>query len=312
MTLRIGFRVTLGLLLAAGAARAQTQTQPWRGSPPGPRPPARPRQPVAPRYPTLQRRPPAPQQPPAPFRLTPQEEAYLDRVLQAWEQRSKGVKTFACNFTRWEYDPVFGDAAKPRYIDQGRLKYAAPDRGMFRVMQTQKNGKMVSIEPERAEHWICDGKSVFEYNYQKKQLIQHKLPPELRGKAIEDGPLPFLFGAEAAKLKQRYFLRVITPRDVQGQVWLAAYPRLQQDAANFKRAELILTIQGMTPFALRTYSPNGKNRTVYQFQDIVVNDPWRHLKFDPFIAITPPFWTKIVKEPPAPQIGRQPGAGRRR
>ena len=38
------------------------------------------------------------------------------------------------------------------------------------------------------------------------------MPPELQGKAIVDGPLPFLFGADAQKLKQRYYLRIITPR----------------------------------------------------------------------------------------------------
>jgi len=68
---------------------------------------------------------------------------------------------------------------------------------------------------ERWSKWICDGNSIFEYNRQKKQVIEYPLPPESRGKAISDGPLPFLFGAEAQKLKQRYYLHVITPRDVQ-------------------------------------------------------------------------------------------------
>ena len=51
------------------------------------------------------------------------------------------------------------------------------------------------------EHWVCDGKSVFEYRHDQKQLVERPIPPQLQGKAIVDGPLPFLFGAEAAKLK---------------------------------------------------------------------------------------------------------------
>lgn len=287
MTLRIGLWTILGLLPAAGLATAQ------------------PNQPAVPRQPAPQRRPAAQQPPRAPFILSPQQQAWVDWVLGAWEKRSVDVKTFACNFTRWEYDPVFGARNQPKYTDQGKIKYAAPDRGMFQVTHTEKNKQLVPIEPERAEHWICNGKSILELNYLKKQLIEYKLPPELQGKEISEGPLPFLFGAKAQSLKQRYFLRIITPQGVKNQIWLEAFPRLRRDAANFRRAELILTADKMTPHALQIYSPNSKNRTVYQFSDIVVNDPLGFLRVvNPFHASTPWGWKKIV-HPPA-QAGRPP------
>ena len=93
------------------------------------------------------------------------------------------------------------------------LKYAAPDKGLFRVLYT-KNARTASwaaSEEDRADHWICDGKSVFQYIPKQKQLVEHKLPPELQGKAIVDSPLPFLFGTEAQKIRQRYFIRIIAP-----------------------------------------------------------------------------------------------------
>ena len=40
------------------------------------------------------------------------------------------------------------------------IKYAAPDRGLFRIDTEEKDGKQVAIEDARAEHWLCDGKSV--------------------------------------------------------------------------------------------------------------------------------------------------------
>ena len=308
MRRRIGLGATFVLLTSAGIAAAQTQPRL-----PGPRLPAGPNQPMTQRLPTIQRRPPVQQPPPPPFQLTRPQEAYLDRVLQAWQQRSEGVKTFACKFSRWEYDEVFGPADTHRYLDEGQIKYASPDKGSFRVQTTEKSGNMVRIEPQRQEHWICDGRSVYEFNYVKKQLIQHKLPPELRGKAISDGPLPFLFGANAAALKQRYFMRIVTPQNVQNQqIWLEAYPRSQQDAANFKRAELILTIKDMMPHALQIHSLNDKNRTVYQFHKIVVNDPLWFVKGNPFVALTPLSWEKIVEEAPASRVSRQPAPGGRR
>jgi TIGR03009 family protein len=296
MILRIGWLATLGLLLAAGypPGAAAAQTRPWQGPTADPRPAVGPGQSSAPRPLGLQQLPPPPPQ--APFQLTAQQEANLDWVLNAWQQRSAKVKTFECTFTRWEYDAVFGDPNKPSFVDEGEISYRAPDKGSFQVTKPK----------ERQERWVCDGESVYQYDYAKMQLIQHKLPPELQGKAIVESPLPFIFGAEAAKLKERYFLRIITPPAAQGQqTWLEAYPRLQQDAASFKWAELILTNKNMTPYALQTYAPNGQNRTVYQLQKIVVNDPLGILK-NSFHPLTPPFWKKIVEEPPATQVGRQP------
>ena len=249
---------------------------------------------LVPQDPTIQRR--APQQPPAPpFVLTPQEQQQLDAALQAWEQSSKSVKTFECKFTRFEYDPVFGNANQPRFVDNGQIKYASPDKGMYRV------------DGQRPEHWICDGQSVFEYNFQKKELIEYKLPAELRGKAISDGPLPFLFGADAAKLNQRYYMRV-TAQPTPTEFKLEALPMYQRDAANFRRAELIL--RDMQPYGLKIYSPNGKNSTVYVFENIRVNETKLlglpdFFRSDPFHAVTPRGWQKIV-EPGAAQTPNGP------
>ena len=299
MTLRIGWLTILGLLLTVGSAAAQTQ--PWRGSPAGPPPAPGPRRPPAARPGTLQRPPARPQPPRAPFQLTPREQANLDWVLNTWQQRSDKVKTLECGFTRWQYDPVFGDPNKPN-VDEGVINYRAPDKGEFHVQKPK----------QREERWVCDGTSIYQYDFEKKLLTQHKLPRELQGKAIVESPLPFIFGAEAAKLKQRYFLRIKTPPDVQGQqTWLEAYPRFQRDAGSFQRAELILTNKDMTPYALQIYAPGGKNRTVYQFHNIAVNDPLAFLK-KTFHVLTPPFWKKVVEEPSAPRVGQAAeSAGRR-
>ncbi|MGW8257419.1 MAG: TIGR03009 domain-containing protein, partial [Thermoguttaceae bacterium] len=264
-----------------------------------------------PQVPRLQRRSAQDKQAPrAPFTLSPEENRLLDRVLTAWEQRSKTVKTFDCNFKRWEYDPVFvkpgSDPNAPLHVDYGILKYAVPDKGVFRVLKTENSqGKVVPVEEERADHWICDGKSIFQYAPRQKRLIEHKLPPDLQGKSIVDGPLPFLFGAEAKKLRGRYFLRMVSPPpERKNEIWLEAYPRLQTDAANFRSATLALSAKDMTPKALQLYLPNGKARASYEFYDIVVNDPLRVFQGNPFQAFTPRGWQKVVDEQPAAQAGR--------
>lgn len=241
----------------------------------------------------------------APFTLTPEEERVLQQVLQRWEEATSRVKTLECRFTRFQYDPVFGPPNTPVAIDQGEIKYLAPNKGLFRVFQPK------DVSEPRAEQWICDGKAIYEFDYAKKQLIEYPLPPEAQQRPVSAGPLPFVFGAKAAELRDRYFLRVVTPSHAQGQVWLEAWPKWQSDAANFQRATMIILWQDMTPFALELVEPNGKNRTVFRFQDVKVNqknllDPLGLFEESWVRPRTPPGWTRIVRELPAAEAAQRP------
>ena len=91
-------------------------------------------------YPARPVNPPRPPQPPQPpFRLTPQEDAQVDRVLNIWEQRNAALKTFDCRFRRWIYDPVFGrDMTKAMFVEEGVIRFAAPDRGLFKSVRREE------------------------------------------------------------------------------------------------------------------------------------------------------------------------------
>jgi len=308
MTQRYGSTAIGWLLLLAATAAAQqaqqpTQNQDWRaGQPPVGTQLLPPNQPVLPQGPVLQQRI-APNQPlQAPFVLTPAEGAQLDRILSGWEEAGKHIRNFKCNFDRFEYDPVYNqqDPNKPKSISQGEINFGAPDKGHYSVEN--------ATPPER---WICNGESIFEFDYVQKKLVEHKLPPELRGKAISDGPLPFIFGASAEKLKNRYFLRTITPAEsMDKEIWLQAYPKFQGERANFEHAELILSLPRMQPTALQMHYAN-KGRTVHRFKDIVINDPLILLKGNPFAAKLPASdWRMEVEQAPTTQAARDPGANR--
>ena len=144
------------------------------------------------------------------------------------------------------------------------------------------------------------------------------MPPELQGTAIQDGPLPFLFGSEAAKMKQRYFIHVIQPpndsngKPRQGEIWLEAYPRWKKDAANFKRAEFILRTKDVMPMGLHIYYPGGQQHVAYVFWAIKTNDPLRFFRGDPFHASVPTGWKKVVDDSATRQAGRPPAAAPKR
>ena len=147
--------------LALSAVAAFGQQNPLRGPEQQP-PPPEPDQPVRPLTPILRPRaaPPSgeqpggqyppgpanqqrPPQPQPPFRLTPQEDAQVNRTLNLWEQRNAALKKFDCKFKRWVYNPVFGgDMAKPLFVEEGIIRFASPDKGLFedRAQQERQDG----------------------------------------------------------------------------------------------------------------------------------------------------------------------------
>ncbi len=163
---------------------------------------------------------------------------------------------------------------------------------------------------------------MFEHDHKNKQLVQRELPPQMRGQAIADGPLPFLFGAEAAKVKQRYWIHPLpVPKDVQGQYWLEAYPKTRQDAANYQKVHVIIAQADFLPQGLVIFDRNfdlARNpaRSTFSFESREVNwsvalqqlTPWNREFFEP----KPPFgWKKVVEkyDVPAGAQAFAPAAG---
>jgi len=251
-----------------------------------------------------------------PFQITPVEQQFVDQILQMWENESSKIDTFNSRFERWEYNPVFGPGNNiPMIKSVGHLTYSKPDKGSFKIEEIRryqpKNANAAATpvdwvlhKEEVGEHWLCDGKAVYEYKHEKKQLVVQPLPPELRGQSIVDGPLPFLFGAEAEKLKRRYWIR--SKQSDPATIWLEAYPRSQADAANYHHVEVMLDRKAMQPKAIQVYMPNNKSRAVYMFdENPTINGKLNALFGALFNAPrTPLGWTKVVQNLPA---GPQPG-----
>lgn len=222
---------------------------------------------------------------PAWFPLNPKHQQYVDQVLAFWEFKSSKVQRYRCQFRRWEYDPVWGPPNTFNKYSEGEIKYAAPDKGLFKVTlmrqyqpPQQPGGKpeYVPVAEEQFERWICDGQWVYHYEHEKKKLVQTQLPPEMRGKAIGKGPLPFLFNSKAEDIKRRFWLRVITPADKAATEYhLEAVPKTQDDAANFKMIHVIIDRSDYLPKAMIVFDPNFKaatpTRTTYEFSNREVN-----------------------------------------
>lgn len=270
--------------------------------------------------------PQVPVQPPAGFQLNAIEQGMLDQVLNAWQQQSAKIERFRCDFERWEYN-AFGPKIKnedaPLNKCTGELSYNKPDQGSFQIKEIRTfktepqapnqdpnapvKGDWI-LQPEAlGEHWVCDGKSIFEYRHQQKQLVERPLPPQMQGRAIvDDGPLPFLFGAEAEKLKSKYWMR-IEEQPNQAEIWLTALPRFQAQAADYKRIEVILDRTHLLPKAMRVTMPdNSLHVYMFDIKNAAINRGFAILQGWFSKPKVWPGYKHIVEQPPAPQQAANP------
>ncbi len=202
----------------------------------------------------------------APFELTPQEQDNVNRVLAFWESYTRGIKKFEADFDLYSYPAVSvggTDVNSPPKAQQttGFLKYEAPNKGVFRIDGPPK------------ELYRCNGKSVYTYNFDKKEINEYKYSDgSITGQELKKGPMAFLFGASAATLRDRYWIRLLPlpPGAPQGQIWLEAYPKYQEDLQDMTKAELIINVRPCKPVAFQRYSPNG-DRQSYALKNIKVN-----------------------------------------
>jgi TIGR03009 family protein len=252
--------------------------------------------------------PPAAAMPPG-FPLDPAKQERVDQILKYWEHHTADIATFECKFVRRNFDFVFGSKETPRSIDYGTIRYKSPDKGLMRVdkvynvnpQAADPKEQLVQQDVQFGEYWVCDGQSVYQFDARTKVLTESRLPTEMRGKAIAEGPLPFMFGAKADTMKGRYWIREVTPQDnPQGEYFLEATPKRQEDAANFDVlwVRLARSAKGqLFPRAMRMYNKQGYVQ--YEFQDHSLNNPLHRLQafMDSFVSPkTPSGWTKVLED----------------
>jgi len=325
-----------GVTLMTAVAQAQlSPRQPAPTRPDSNRPtlgPARPQTPST--TPRVARQQPAPAGvnrqaagPPPGFLLKPSEQKVIDEMLAFWERKTSSIRTLQAEFGRWVYDPVFGpkDPNIAKTFTTGEIRYAAPDKGMIRERALSPATGSGVYEYDKAmaaqgakwpykqkevvgEHWVCDGKSVYEFNHDSKELVETVLPPDMQGKAIAEGPLPFMFGAKAATIKERYWIRQLKRDPQKNEPYhLEFVPK--QRGAEFSRVRIKLDPEKFLPVEMVLYDLNLEQggRSAYAFKNMQANGATNSVKnlFGGFVSPkTPLGWKKIVHD-----IGNSAPAG---
>ncbi len=277
----------------------------YRGTPGQPMPPGASAM-VPQNTPTLQRR--APQTVNAPFQLTAAQQAEVDSFLKQWEEVSQKHKRTKIQFNRFEYKPAWTPTPNtPLHVDRGEADFASSGKWMWRIHGEIVDQKLV--DGQRTELMVFDGKSIHEYKYSEKTVIQHVLGEGMKGEDMVRAMLPFLFGTDMKTLKDRYFIRLLQRSNPQ-EVCIAAFPRFREEAQNFKEARMIVDLAKMEPTGLMLILPIGKEYYAYEFTNVQIN-PRNPLDLinDPFKFKVPSGWKTYVEQMPGPQMSNRPATG---
>ncbi len=264
---------------------------------------------------------------PAGFPLEPAHVKYVNDLLDYWENNSKKVEKYKCDFLRYEYDTDSVNWRDPQSnrlaahkITQGEIRFAAPDRARYettKVMQFFKPPQQPGDQAEykeaddqtAQERWICDGKSLFDFDFTTKRLYETKIPPEMQGNVAES-PLPFIFGAEKKVILDRYWVRSVTPNGVENEYWLELFPKQTKDARNYSKIEVIIAKEDFLPKAMHLYSAGydpskgNENSRYFLFENREVNSQLAKFQdfFGGFVRPRVPFgWERVDTQVGVPQ-----------
>ncbi|TWU44040.1 hypothetical protein Q31b_15750 [Novipirellula aureliae] len=260
------------------------------------------------------------QEPQPPFApLTAAQQNQLNQLLLAWQQQSRATTTLDSKFQRWHFDNQAAPAGVHATRADGVIKYASPDKGLFRVdslvyYRGMEAGKP-KFEPQEGmygEHWVCNGKQLIEFDRSEKQCKIQDLPPEMQGQHIFNSPLPFVFNLDAVEIQKRYWVRQVAA-PMESLVLIEAWPKRQEDRAQYKMVQIALDKESFLPKALIMYAPNfhpvnAAKWDQYEFVDMKRNGMGNAISnfMQNFISDRPPSDWTVHREKFSPVVDPPP------
>ncbi|WP_337177586.1 outer membrane lipoprotein-sorting protein [Paludisphaera sp.] len=214
---------------------------------------------------------PAAAQPPA--RAQAAADIDVETLLKRWEGQSTKLKTLDVTIFRTDRVPSFDEI---EYFE-GRALFKNPNLAFidFRKIKQDPQGKPLkkddgswdSIHDERIQ---CTGSEVWQYRSDTRQIFIFPLEKDQAEKAIEEGPLPFLFNMKAEEAKDRYEMKMLAPPDASSYA-VAITPKLDVDRESFSRASVQLDRSFMLPVRILLVSPDGKSTKDFKMESVKPN-----------------------------------------
>jgi TIGR03009 family protein len=186
----------------------------------------------------------------------PQADPVLDGHLKAWSDLTRSATNFSAKFELTRTDAVF----KKQHKYSGSVLCMKPNLARFALGSTTNKNDF--------EAYICNGKSVFEYDWKAKTITE--IP--LVGGQGDNLMLDLLSGMNAAQIKQRFQLSQFQPNDP-NYVYLDIKPVQPKDKQEFEHIRFALygpnVPKSFTPYMpaqMYLMKPNGDSE-MWVFSD---------------------------------------------
>ncbi|MDB5351427.1 MAG: hypothetical protein JWN86_2674 [Planctomycetota bacterium] len=199
----------------------------------------------------------------------PEAERKMDELLLRWERKSAAIKSLSVPYKRVDNSPLFGKVTE----FEGQAHFTSANKAYLDFFEVVP-GKTKSFD----ERIVCDGKNVYQFKGATKQIFVFPLPADRREKALQQGPLPFLFNMRSAEAKERY--KMILKRDDPKSYQILIIPLLEIDREEYSQAVIRLDKQRLIPTGIHLMAPNGKETKTFTFapesldENLAIKDAW--------------------------------------
>ena len=212
--------------------------------------------------------------------------ARIDELLRVWAAQSAKLETLEVSIYRIDKDLAWGDEEQEHYL--GHAAFQAPHfafldyrkvKLQFKPDPKDKKKKVAVAVKNKAgvidappyETIVCSGTEIWHYRYATRQIIVYTLDEETRKRALEEGPLPFLFNMNAADAKRRYDMAIHSEDEKRYVVKLL--PLLPDDKEIFSVIWLSLDKKWFLPTRIVLLSPDRKTQQDFVLSDFKANKP---------------------------------------
>jgi len=208
----------------------------------------------------------------------------MEELLRLWEKKSKTLSSLEVSIYRIDLSPAWGDEdhyeghaafMNPQlaFLDFKKVKLV-PDAKKKLVPQVNRNKKRVTTDFETI---VCTQNEVWQYRFDNHQIFVFPLDKNARKRALEEGPLPFLFNMKADEAKARYDMELL--KEDAKQFLLKITPKVKEDQDSFSIAWIILDAKWLLPTRIVLLGQDGKSTKDFYLSDIKANLPVKDAYF---------------------------------
>lgn len=187
----------------------------------------------------------------------------MEMLLAKWARQSTQLRSLDVKIRRLDKSPKWDDEEY-----EGRAMFKSPNKAFldFQKVVTAE-GKPRKLVPH--ERIVCTGTEVWQYRSDTLQVFIHELDLQQRQRALQEGPLPFLFNFEAESARKRYQMKLFS-EDEKSYV-VTVLPLLPIDKEAFSSAWIQLDKNMLLPTRIILLDPEGKTQKHFVMSEIKPN-----------------------------------------